>query len=437
YQHDIRRLPNGHITIWDNGNQRVLPYSRPVEYEIDEVNKVITRVWEYRATPDIFNFFMGNVQTLENGNRFLGWGGPRNLISEVGADGSQRFEMTMDASHGLIYRAFRFPWQGFPTTTPTLVLTDGVSGVPTLYYSWNGATEIAYYRVESAQVESQFTQSITQTKTGFETSTPLANLPAITCFIRVMPIDKQGNDTRYSDVTYLDTPACQPQMQLASVPQTQLVLLGKPVTLTQNVLNLGATVLHNVATTTTPPLSCTTPPTTTLQPISSIEPGMLSYTCAITSVTSDMTITTTAIAQSLLVSPSLTLTDVAIASIKVITPAITISVTASTPVVLSGGTVSFTIVVRNTGNTTFNQLRITAPNALDCALELDSPLPPNASLRYSCTRTGVGHTFINNLVVVGSIESGQIDTPVITTTAISTVPVQVPKHFLPLVLNPN
>ena len=434
FQHDIRRLPNGNISLWDNGNQKIPPYSRAVEYEIDEVSKVITRVWEYRNTPDVFSAFMGNVQTLENGNRFLGWGGPRNLISEIGADGSKRFEMTMDASHGVIYRAFRFPWQGFPATTPTLVITDVVSGAPTLYYSWNGATEIAFYRVESSPVEGLFTRTLTQTRTGFETSTPLANLPADLCFVRVMPVDKQGQDTRYSNIIYLDKPACQPKLQLDTQPQTQLVLLGSPVTLTQDVLNIGATSLHNVAITTTPSIACTTPNTTTIQPISSADLGILSYTCNIASITSDMTLTTTAAAQSDIVSPSLTLTDVSIVSIKVITPSLSISMTPNSQVVLSGGTISFTIVVRNTGNSTFNQLRITAPNAPDCDFDLDGPLPPGASLRYGCTQTGVAHTFTNTLTAIGTIASGQSTVPTITTTASSSALVQVPKHFLPLIV---
>src|SRR5262249_2613358 len=32
YQHDIRRLPNGHITIFDNGNYHSVKGSRAVEY---------------------------------------------------------------------------------------------------------------------------------------------------------------------------------------------------------------------------------------------------------------------------------------------------------------------------------------------------------------------------------------------------------------------
>ena len=219
YQHDIRRLPNGHITLFDNGNQRVPPqYSRAVEYEIDESSKVITRVWEYRNTPEVYGSFMGNVQRLPNGNSMIGWGGPRSVGTEVGPDGTKRFELELNsATDGFIYRVFRFPWVGTPATTPTLVLTDVVSGFPNLYYSWNGATEIASYRVESGETDGLFTDVVTQTKSDFEDSTPLSTFPANACYYRVMPIDKNGLDTRYSDTVVKQVVPCIPEVEIAGL----------------------------------------------------------------------------------------------------------------------------------------------------------------------------------------------------------------------------
>lgn len=215
YQHDIRRMPNGNITIWDNGNQKTPPYSRAVEYEIDETNKVVTRTWEFRQTPDLYNFFMGNIQRLPNGNSFLGWGGFKNLLTEVGPDGSKRFEMTVDAPAGWIYRAFRFPWSATPATTPTLVLTDVVAGEPALHFSWNGATDVASYRVEGWNRSKILTSTLTVPRTGFETSVVLSDLPDFVCYLRVMPVDKAGNDMRYSDVVYRGGEACDEQISLA------------------------------------------------------------------------------------------------------------------------------------------------------------------------------------------------------------------------------
>ena len=45
YQHDIRRLTNGNITIYDNGNYKHPKYLGMVEYKLDELNMTATLTW--------------------------------------------------------------------------------------------------------------------------------------------------------------------------------------------------------------------------------------------------------------------------------------------------------------------------------------------------------------------------------------------------------
>ena len=52
HQHAIRRIANGDVTLFDNGNYHTPPYSRAVEYSLDEVNHVATLVWQFRNSPD-------------------------------------------------------------------------------------------------------------------------------------------------------------------------------------------------------------------------------------------------------------------------------------------------------------------------------------------------------------------------------------------------
>ncbi|WP_435624236.1 aryl-sulfate sulfotransferase [Flagellimonas sp.] len=51
YQHSPILMPNGNLMIFDNGDNRNYinagPYSRAVEYEIDEENRTIKQVWSY------------------------------------------------------------------------------------------------------------------------------------------------------------------------------------------------------------------------------------------------------------------------------------------------------------------------------------------------------------------------------------------------------
>jgi hypothetical protein len=111
-QHDIRRLPNGHITLFDNGNCVTPIYSRALEYELDEVNKVATLVWEYRKSPDVYGGFMGNVQRRTNGATMVGWGGTGALeeLTDLHADGTVALSVSIGGSSMYSYRAYRFPW---------------------------------------------------------------------------------------------------------------------------------------------------------------------------------------------------------------------------------------------------------------------------------------------------------------------------------------
>ncbi|MBU3698823.1 MAG: hypothetical protein FGM33_02260 [Candidatus Kapabacteria bacterium] len=96
YQHDIRRLSNGNISLFDNGSQRTPQWSRGVEYQLDEQKKTCRLVWQYRNTPDLYAGVQGSMQTLPNGNRLIAWGSAlsnnRTLISEVNSKGEIMLE---------------------------------------------------------------------------------------------------------------------------------------------------------------------------------------------------------------------------------------------------------------------------------------------------------------------------------------------------------
>lgn len=210
YQHDIRRLANGHISIFDNHNLGPAPqYSRAVEYEIDEYNKTAVRVWQFRNTPDTYSFAMGNAQRLPNGNTMIGWGSANPpTLTEVKPDGSKAFEITL-GNGDLNYRAFRFPWVGHPVNPPDLVF-ETAGGVKTLYYSWNGATEIASYKIYGGVMSNSMSLLSEVARTGFENHTDVTTWANDNCFFQVMPVDKNGHETQYSNQVFIMGPACHP-----------------------------------------------------------------------------------------------------------------------------------------------------------------------------------------------------------------------------------
>lgn len=107
YQHDIRRLLNNNITIFDNGNYHPagIP-TRVLEYKLDEENKKAYLEWSY-ISQGIYSQAMGNAQRLENGNTIIGWGNTSPTITEVNKAGTKVFEMKLP-DNVQNYRAYRF-----------------------------------------------------------------------------------------------------------------------------------------------------------------------------------------------------------------------------------------------------------------------------------------------------------------------------------------
>jgi hypothetical protein len=107
HQHAIRRIKNGNITLFDNGNFHTPSFSRAVEYALDEQNKTAVLVWQYRNNPDIYGFAMGYVQRLDNGNTLISWGAANPSVTEVRYDGTKEYELSLP--QGVFsYRASRY-----------------------------------------------------------------------------------------------------------------------------------------------------------------------------------------------------------------------------------------------------------------------------------------------------------------------------------------
>lgn len=113
WQHDIRCLPNGNITLFDNGFQHNPKYSRAVEYKLDQVGKSATMVWDFRNDIDIFTSANGSMRRLPNGNSLIGWGWVASQykkdLTEVRPDGSIALEMELPANVGS-FRWLKTPW---------------------------------------------------------------------------------------------------------------------------------------------------------------------------------------------------------------------------------------------------------------------------------------------------------------------------------------
>jgi len=204
FQHDARRLANGNITVYDNRTDTDPSFfSRGVEYSLDLAKMEATMVWQYINTPVTYAGAMGNMQRLPGGNSLIGWGfSSAPLITEVTPAGEKVFELST-AQPGASYRAFRYPWEGHPSWAPALVARSAGPLKIRLYFSWNGATEIASYRIYGDTHPVPATLLAEVPRDGFETSYLFeASGPGLYYF-RVMAVDKEGKPTLYSPSVFM------------------------------------------------------------------------------------------------------------------------------------------------------------------------------------------------------------------------------------------
>ena len=163
HQHDIRRLPNGDISLFDDGNLHWSQLaSRAVEYKLDEVNKTAELVWQFRNNPDETSAAMGNVQRLSNGNSIIGWGTGRPAITEVTPKGLKEFELSLPENE-FNYRAFRFNLDSSYFTafvpTPEFPENDSVVSDTMITLKWKKNKFAQSFHIQLAR-DSSFTDLI-------------------------------------------------------------------------------------------------------------------------------------------------------------------------------------------------------------------------------------------------------------------------------------
>lgn len=112
-QHDVRRLDNGNISLFDNGVTHDPPISRVLEYNLNEDENTAELVWEYIHPDSILGIAMGSVQRLPNGNTLINWGvlSPQGaLITEVDYNKNIVLEIQYP-DQNMVYKVRKHDWE--------------------------------------------------------------------------------------------------------------------------------------------------------------------------------------------------------------------------------------------------------------------------------------------------------------------------------------
>jgi hypothetical protein len=155
-QHDVRRLPNGDLMMFDNGGTgrtagtgcpihraRVLELRlHPAARTARVVRTISSRGGGGTGRP-LFPIALGSDRREPDGSMLIDWG-TTGRITEVTPAGRVRLSLRLPGS---TYRAVTARWVGRPAGRPILTAARRPGGTVDAWASWNGATEIKRWQL--------------------------------------------------------------------------------------------------------------------------------------------------------------------------------------------------------------------------------------------------------------------------------------------------
>lgn len=184
-QHDAHWAGQNLIRIFDNGTPPERHASRVAWIKIDPVGKTATLVRQIIEPQHMSAAVQGGAQELPNGNIAVGWGSI-GRISEFSPDGSPLFNASLPG--GMIsYRMYRVPWNGRPSTPPTVITRGGA-----VHAVWNGATGVARWRVLTGPTPNAVKPVAEAAWNGLDTTIALPGGSASAPYVQIQALDANG-----------------------------------------------------------------------------------------------------------------------------------------------------------------------------------------------------------------------------------------------------
>jgi EmrB/QacA subfamily drug resistance transporter len=183
WQHDVRVYPGTSlITVFDDhccqitgGGTYVAPTgnSRGIVLKLNMASHTATLADQY-PFPHLAQWhppdYMGDIEPVAGGNEFVGWGSTP-YFTEFTPAGKEILDGVLPGSDQS-YRTTLNPWVGLPLGPPSGVARQA-SGRTTVYASWNGATQVARWRLLAQASGAGYTRVATVDRSGFETTIPV------------------------------------------------------------------------------------------------------------------------------------------------------------------------------------------------------------------------------------------------------------------------
>src|SRR5579875_4141386 len=172
WQHHVRAHGADLLTVFDNASSPPEEaQSRGLILRLDTQHMHATLVRAFtNPAGGLLADNQGSMQLLPGNRAFVGWSA-QPYFTEFDADGSVLLNGHLPIGDQS-YRAFTAQWTGHPTDAPALAVRANPARGVAAYVSWNGATEVAWWRVHGGRRQSSLTVLAELAKSGFETVIP-------------------------------------------------------------------------------------------------------------------------------------------------------------------------------------------------------------------------------------------------------------------------
>ncbi|MFJ5266732.1 arylsulfotransferase family protein [Streptomyces sp. NPDC088387] len=204
WQHDVQAVGNNTYRVFDNANkgtERAGYESRVAWIRVDPARGRAELVRQ-QVHPDLMSATLeGGSQALGNGNTFVSWGksvAVKGRISEFTRNGRMVYDATLPDGDSS-YRAYRLDWEGEPLTKPQLLVGDAASNV--VHANWNGASDVARWRLLAGPADGDLKPVTTAAWDGFDTPLTVPAAARDADRLQVQALDARGKVIAASPVT--------------------------------------------------------------------------------------------------------------------------------------------------------------------------------------------------------------------------------------------
>jgi len=189
WQHDAEFQPGGLISVFDNGSDPPKEkQSRGLLLRPDTAGHTVSLLKQFvNPTKTLLAESQGNTLSLPGGAWLLGYGRLPNF-TELDASGHVLLDGTL-GSNVQNFNTFLSPWSAHPASSPSLAVQSGAAGTLTVAASWNGASEVASWRVLAGASAAALAPVASAPKSGFQSTITVKPTPA---YLAVQALDPTG-----------------------------------------------------------------------------------------------------------------------------------------------------------------------------------------------------------------------------------------------------